>query len=406
MKSILNVVNETFVSSSGDTWETNAKSRGYKVMKNMTRHDGDSTPGFHIAKDKDGNRRGEYDSKKNFGHLEESNLSEGADLYCPKCDDNLGKESEYRANYGKKIYCGRCGYDSHPAPPAHKANSVPVKPVKEGYGDTKSSLKIVRIYDKGNHQARVYKDTDFGEHRVKFYHKGDHLKNADYHTDDASDAHATAQAQLKTMAHPDAKGNFNEATIEIETMKSFSDFIAEDKTHARYIVHDHNGQQQGKVHNELNRAQSAADSLETKSGRVHLVHKVEPHPDGGHHITASWEISPSNSHVKGYHWLKWSHNDAHPRKVQLKEDLTEAKKHPVDSTADGIEKHYDAFKKALQFADTDHLHVLHGWNMGQSGAADHPITPHIKAELKSRGHTPSDAKFNAACKKTGYQGTD
>jgi hypothetical protein len=341
-------------------------------------------------------------------------ILEGADLYCPECQDNLGKASEYRANNGNKIYCGRCGYNSHPAPPAHKANSVPVKPIKEAkvtvddahghlqmhgwqemggggdhilydhdkhpnhlinlddngewahvsypstehrldnrhqdventgksakslvkhlnkfhaiketYGDAKTSLKILRIYDKGNHQARVYKDTDFGEHRVKFYHKGDHLKNADYHTDDASDAHATAQAQLKTMAHPDAKGNFKESTIEIETMKSFSDFIAEDKTHARYIVHDHNGQQQGKVHNELNHAQSAAGSLETKSGRVHLVHKVEPHPDGGHHITASWEISPSNSHVKGYHWLKWSHNDAHPRKVQLKEG-----KHPLDN---------------------------------------------------------------------------
>ena len=32
-------------------------------------------------------------------------LNEGADLYCPNCGENLGKETE---NY-KEAYCGQCG---------------------------------------------------------------------------------------------------------------------------------------------------------------------------------------------------------------------------------------------------------------------------------------------------------
>ena len=45
--------------------------------------------------------------------------------------------------------------------------------------------------------AKVYKDKDWGEHRVKFFSpEGKHYSEADYHTDDAEDAHDTAQGQL------------------------------------------------------------------------------------------------------------------------------------------------------------------------------------------------------------------
>jgi hypothetical protein len=45
--------------------------------------------------------------------------------------------------------------------------------------------------------AKVYKDKDWGEHRVKFFSPdGKHRSGSDYHTDDLSDAHDTAKSQL------------------------------------------------------------------------------------------------------------------------------------------------------------------------------------------------------------------
>jgi hypothetical protein len=66
--------------------------------------------------------------------------------------------------------------------------------------DVNEGLKLLATHDSPNgHKAKVYKDAEWGEHRVKFYgpdgkHKGE---NSDYHTDDKEDAHDTAKAQLQ-----------------------------------------------------------------------------------------------------------------------------------------------------------------------------------------------------------------
>lgn len=67
--------------------------------------------------------------------------------------------------------------------------------VKEG----KPSLRLVKTHTgPQGHVAKVYKDRDYGEYRVKFFSPdGDHKKNADFHTDDADDAHDTAMNQVK-----------------------------------------------------------------------------------------------------------------------------------------------------------------------------------------------------------------
>jgi hypothetical protein len=62
------------------------------------------------------------------------------------------------------------------------------------------SLKLLKTYTAGNHAAKVYKDTDWDEHRVKFFSGDTHHKDADYHTDDVEDAHDTAKTQLRDMA--------------------------------------------------------------------------------------------------------------------------------------------------------------------------------------------------------------
>lgn len=45
--------------------------------------------------------------------------------------------------------------------------------------------------------AKIYKDTDWNEYRVKFYLNGIWQVNADYHTEDKQDAHDTAHGQLQ-----------------------------------------------------------------------------------------------------------------------------------------------------------------------------------------------------------------
>jgi hypothetical protein len=62
----------------------------------------------------------------------------------------------------------------------------------------KPNLRLIKAHTgpKG-HVAKVYKDKDYGEHRVKFYDPdGKYRSGADYHTDDVSDAHDTAKGQL------------------------------------------------------------------------------------------------------------------------------------------------------------------------------------------------------------------
>jgi hypothetical protein len=64
--------------------------------------------------------------------------------------------------------------------------------------EEKPNLRLLKTHTgpKG-HVAKVYKDKDWGEHRVKFFNpEGKHEAGSDYHTDDVNDAHDTAQGQL------------------------------------------------------------------------------------------------------------------------------------------------------------------------------------------------------------------
>ena len=90
-----------------------------------------------------------------------------------------------------------------PRKPASKpvANTMQSGTFKKGGSvekEEKPNLRLLKTYTgtKG-HVAKVYKDKDWGEHRVKFFSpEGKHESGSDYHTDDVSDAHDTAQGQL------------------------------------------------------------------------------------------------------------------------------------------------------------------------------------------------------------------
>lgn len=64
--------------------------------------------------------------------------------------------------------------------------------------DDKPRLRLVKTHTgPEGRTAKVYKDQDWGEYRVKHYVNGQHQANADYHTDDLEDAHDTAQAMMR-----------------------------------------------------------------------------------------------------------------------------------------------------------------------------------------------------------------
>ena len=72
--------------------------------------------------------------------------------------------------------------------------------------EEKPNLRLVKTYTgpKG-HVAKVYKDRDWNEYRTKFYTpEGKHLTEGDSHTDDADDAHHTAQSEVNKARY--AKG--------------------------------------------------------------------------------------------------------------------------------------------------------------------------------------------------------
>jgi hypothetical protein len=95
------------------------------------------------------------------------------------------------------------------------ANSLQSGTFKKGgkvEKEEKPNLRLIKTHSgpKG-HVAKVYKDKDWGEHRVKFFSpEGKHYSDADYHTDDLSDAHDTATGQLNRYKEGGTAKKFND----------------------------------------------------------------------------------------------------------------------------------------------------------------------------------------------------
>lgn len=80
----------------------------------------------------------------------------------------------------------------------------------KGHGSNKKNtgtagMRLVKTHVNGPHSAKVYKNPEWGEFVTKFFHNGAYQPKADSHTDDASDAHSTAQYQLRRYIEQDAK---------------------------------------------------------------------------------------------------------------------------------------------------------------------------------------------------------
>ena len=86
--------------------------------------------------------------------------------------------------------------------------------------EEKSSLRLSKTMKLGPHEAKVYRNTETGEHQVKFYTDSKHHSKADYYTDDKEDAHGTATVGLKDLAKEHTKKMFKEEEQIDELKKS------------------------------------------------------------------------------------------------------------------------------------------------------------------------------------------
>jgi hypothetical protein len=81
--------------------------------------------------------------------------------------------------------------------------------------EDKPNLRLLKtLTGPKGHTAKVYKDKDYGEHRVKFFSpEGKHMTNADYHTDDVADANDTAKGQLNRYQKGGKVGKYAEGDL-------------------------------------------------------------------------------------------------------------------------------------------------------------------------------------------------
>jgi len=71
-------------------------------------------------------------------------------------------------------------------------------------------MKLVGTHhsDCGTKTAKVYKDSDWDEYRVKHFKNGKHLSDGDYHTSDKDDAHGTAKQFIKESLEEESPEKF------------------------------------------------------------------------------------------------------------------------------------------------------------------------------------------------------
>lgn len=67
------------------------------------------------------------------------------------------------------------------------------------------AMRKIDEVSKGKYTAKVYRDAEWQEYRVKFYINGVHLTEADYHTDTKEDAVNTAVYEVARSANNEAK---------------------------------------------------------------------------------------------------------------------------------------------------------------------------------------------------------
>ena len=146
---------------------------------------------YHQAdKDHQGARKA-YDAGK---QSDEARLFRSA----VKHDDQADRSKHIQKRLDKRNkFVTASGYDWKDLPKNARKNPPDLKDFMGESITDKPNLRLIKTHTHGPHSAKVYKDKEWGEYRVKFYKNGQYQSKADSHHDDADDAHGTAQYQIK-----------------------------------------------------------------------------------------------------------------------------------------------------------------------------------------------------------------
>lgn len=121
-------------------------------------------------------------------------------------------------------------------------------------GIVEEGMRLVATHTStdGKKVAKVYRDSDWDEYRVKHYSNGKYLEDGDYHTTDKDDAHGTAKHYIKEgiveeespekFAHffgSKVKGYKIQITDSMQPIGGKT-FPVESKAHAKQIAKQHN----------------------------------------------------------------------------------------------------------------------------------------------------------------------
>ena len=130
---------------------------------------------------------------------------------------------------------------------------------------TEMRLLKNHVNEKTGKGAKVYFDGEWDEYKVKHFDKGQHVKNADYHTDDRNDAHDTAKHWIKTKSQ-------NEEVISELTKKLLNRYRikATDQTSSRQVM------MLGKTKKDRSKGIEMSDNKVVAREEVEQVDEVSP----------------------------------------------------------------------------------------------------------------------------------
>lgn len=127
------------------------------------------------------------------------------------------------------------------------------------YESIDEAMKLLGTHENGNRMAKVYRDTEWDDHIVKYHTNGVHHKKADsHHYEDSEDAHDSAKNWIRKA---------NESIDEAYYGHKDGYHVYGGREHAH---HGH--------YSNINSAKAAANKLEVQTGYIHQVH----HYKGGH----------------------------------------------------------------------------------------------------------------------------
>lgn len=187
-------------------------------------------------------------------------------------------------------------------------------------------LKLHKTYEQGNKCAKVYRDAEWDEYRVKHFINGKHHKKADYHTNDKDDAHSTAKYWLKEDTLNEIKvGDHIHAGLGTKGGAGFKGVVTKVegntvhfRQHEKYAKGNKFGPRQFKAPKSLVTVEKKNLSESTKKEALKRYHKASK--DRLDCIKGLLKKFHDNQLKSSYHDL-WSTKDIHRRIEDLHDDL-------------------------------------------------------------------------------------